>query len=123
MFQLIKYIFVGVINTVIGYITYFVCLKIGLIYTVAAIISQIVGSINSYFWNKFFTFKSKSKSKMEIIRFSIVSALQYLANISIITLLIRLFLLSDELAGLISIGACTVISYLGHKFYSFKKPL
>ncbi|HMM06120.1 MAG TPA: GtrA family protein [Clostridiales bacterium] len=123
--QFLRYAFVGVLNTIVGYGTYWLCLRFGLHYAIASLAGQILGTANSYVWNKFFTFRSKTatakKSLAEMVRFCSVYAAQYGANVGLIALFVHGIGLSEEWAGLIAMVLCTVISYVGHKFWSFKK--
>ncbi|MCL1925467.1 MAG: GtrA family protein [Defluviitaleaceae bacterium] len=112
----IKFLIVGVCNTFIAYAVYFILLQVGLRFFIAAGIGQIAGIINSYFMNKHFTFKSKSKSKMELVRFLIVYAFQYLFQITFIYFMP----FSYELAGLMILPLNPIISFLGHKYFTFK---
>lgn len=54
--QFIKFIFVGLLNTLISYGVYFVCLFWSAIY-ISNILKWIIGIINAFFWNNFFIFK------------------------------------------------------------------
>lgn len=119
--QIIRFGFVGVLNTIVGYGTYYIGIKCGLHYILASTISQIIGTAHSYIWNKKFTFKSEKKSFSELVRFVSVYVVQYVVNVSITGLFINFAGLSAELAGFISMVICTAISFLGHKFWSFKK--
>ena len=68
--QEIRFIIIGVLNTVIGTTVMFVAYNIGgLGYWISSSLNYIAGSIFSYYANKYFTFKATEKSKREIIRF------------------------------------------------------
>ena len=75
----IKFLMVGVINTLVGTSVMFVLYNvIGTGYWLASAANYIVGSIVSYFLNKYFTFKSNKQSLKEIIRFILNILLCYL---------------------------------------------
>jgi len=112
-----KFLFVGILNTIIAYVVYFILLQFGISFVIAQAIGQIAGVINSYFWNKHFTFKSKSKSKWEMVRFLMVYTFQYIFAITFIYLIP----LSYELAGFLILPINPVVSFLGHKYFTFKK--
>ena len=118
--QFIKFSLVGLINTAIFYATYFVLLQFGFFYAVAITIGTFVGIINSYIWNKFFTFSAKKKSVREMCKFLIVYGVQYISNLIIVFLCVRFVGISPELAGLVAIGVGVFISYFGHKFWTFR---
>lgn len=66
----IRFLIVGVINTIVGTGVMFVFYNIfhtG--YWIASASNYVIGSIVSYFLNKYFTFKSKKRSMKEVIRF------------------------------------------------------
>lgn len=54
--QFIKFGLVGVSNTVISYVTYVVCVYVGMHYILANIVSFIISVLNSYYWNNKFVF-------------------------------------------------------------------
>lgn len=119
--QFLKYIVVGFINTGAYYGIYYVMLKCGFSYALAVTSGTVVGSINSYFWNKFFTFRSKEKSIAEVIKFFVVYGVQYLSNLFTIYLCVNYVGISEELAGLAAIGVGFFISYFGHTYWSFRQ--
>ena len=119
--QFIKYVIVGLINTAIYYGIYYFMLKLGFSYTISLTVGTIVGIINSYFWNKYFTFRTKKITVSETVKFIIVYGVQYLSNLFIIYLCVEYAGISEELAGIAAIGVGTFIGYFGHKFWSFRE--
>ena len=68
----IKFLIVGVINTLVGSAVMFLLyngFRTG--YWIASACNYIIGSIVSYFLNKHFTFRSKEKSLREVITFAV----------------------------------------------------
>ena len=118
--QLVKFVFVGCLNVAIYYGLFVLMLQIGVHYIPATSIGMIIAIINSYFWNKFFTFKSSSRAFGEKIKFLIVHGVQYLCNILIIHLCVTLLNIMPELAGLFAVIIGMFVSFFGHKFWSFK---
>lgn len=119
-----RYAFVGCLNTVVGYAVYWAGIRLGLHFTLAMFFSQAAGTLHSYVWNRNFTFKSKTKdaakTAKEMLRFFSVCALQYFVNIGITALFTGVLHFSEEIAGLFAILICTVVSYFGHKLWSFR---
>ena len=65
-----KFILVGIINTIFGTAIMFISYNtLNLSYWISSALNYILGSILSYFLNKYFTFQSQGKSFNEIIRF------------------------------------------------------
>lgn len=119
-YQPIRFLFVGGLNTMVGYGLYALFLYIGVNYLIANTLSTIIGIFHSYFWNRYFTFKSKNKAFKEITKFVSVYAVSYLICTC------TLFIFKDKLninayvAGLLNIVINTLISYFGHKYISFR---
>jgi len=118
--QFIKFSVVGLINTAIFYATYYILLQFGFFYVVAITVGTLVGIINSYIWNKIYTFSTKKKSLRELCKFLLVYAVQYASNLFIVFICITFVEISPELAGLFAIGIGVFISYFGHKFWTFR---
>lgn len=125
-----RFILVGIMNTIIGTSVMFIAYNLfGLGYWISSALNYIIGSIFSYFANKYFTFKSEKKSGEEIVRFTINIVVCYFIaygvakpaiNILLGSLNLKISLL--EQAGML-LGMCIfiVINFLGQKFFVFKK--
>ena len=105
-----KFLIIGVGNTAVDFLVLTLLLLIypstsTLIYLGYKTISFTVASINSYFWNKYWVFKSSSsEKKSERIRFALVSGIGLALNVGSATtafyLAVRLFpLVSHIIAG------------------------
>ena len=68
----LKFIIVGIVNTAVGAAVMFALYNIfHCTYWVSSTMNYVVGSIVSFFLNKYFTFKSKAFSFKEVIYFII----------------------------------------------------
>lgn len=120
-YQPIRFLFVGGLNTLVGYGIYALLVYIGVNYLLANTISTIIGIAHSYLWNRFFTFKSKNKAIKEITKFVSVYIVSYLIGMCTLFIFKDKLNISAYIAGLINLVITTLISYFGHKYYSFKK--
>lgn len=116
----IRFLAVGILNTIVGYGVFALLISFNIHYSLASLISQVVGTIHSFFWNKFFTFKTKEYSISEVLRFFSVYAASYLINLLILFIFIDIFGSNKFIAGLITLLITTIISFWGHKYFSFK---
>jgi putative flippase GtrA len=128
----IRFLFVGCLNTLVGTgTTLLVYLAMG--YGIfdqsnitafetflATVIGYAVGTVHSYIWNKFFTFKSKEKSIGEFLRFVMVCVVQYGVNYGL-TLLAKQFIDMHFIYTIAVTLICMVISFVGHSLFSFGK--
>ncbi|MCL2852200.1 MAG: GtrA family protein [Defluviitaleaceae bacterium] len=123
--QFIRFSLVGVSNTLIFYIIYLAMLRIGFSYVIAVTVGTAVGIINSYVLNKIFTFRSgrKADGKQlgETIRFVTVYVVQYFVNIAVISVCVNVFGIAPELAGLPAVAIGVIVSFIGHKYWTFRK--
>jgi putative flippase GtrA len=117
----IRFVFVGGINTAVGFGFNVLFLALGMRVEVAQTLATVLGVINSYFWNKYFTFKSPKKSFAEIVRFVSVYLVSYLASLGINVLLYYHFGVNKYLSAFLCIFVTTLVSYFGHNFFSFKQ--
>lgn len=70
--QLVKYGIIGVSNTVITLLVFYVMnTLLGLAYGLANTVGYILGLINSFVWNRNWVFKTKSNLKKEAMLFAI----------------------------------------------------
>ena len=125
-----RFALVGLMNTIIGTSAMFIAYNVfGLGYWPSSAVNYIVGSIFSYFANKYFTFRSEKKSTKEIIRFIINIVVCYfiaytVAKPVISTLLGSFHLevsLLEQIEMLFGTGFFIIINYFGQKFFVFKK--
>lgn len=124
----IKFLIVGVINTLVGTSVMFLFYNVfhaG--YWVASALNYVVGSIVSFFLNKYFTFKSGEKSLSEVLRFIINITVCYIlaygiAKPCVHSLLGRYSLtVRDNAAMLVGMCLFVVLNYIGQRFLVFKR--
>jgi len=114
-----KFVFVGLLNTVIGYFSFAFFIVLGLHYNVAITYSSIIGIIHSYFWNKYFTFQTQKKCIFEIMRFVSVYGVVYIVNLFFLWLFVNEWHINELISQAFILVILTIISFIGHKFWSF----
>lgn len=118
--KIIRFLFVGVLNTVVWYAIYYLQLKLGINYILSNVIAYILATIHSYLWNKFFTFKTKEQSKEEIIRFILVCFASLAIGSCTLYLWVSILGIDKSTAGIINMFVTTIINWFGHNYFSFK---
>ena len=76
--------------------------------------------INSFIWNRRWTFKSDGRVTCELSKFMIVSMISLLLNMLLATSFIEILKLEPALAQAIVIIVIAVISFVLHKKWSFR---
>ena len=100
----------------------------------AAFVGTVIGSIVSYFLNKYFTFKNKEKGLKPALRFTINIAACLLIRVLVATGVSELCKATgftmfnmdvNTFAGYLSwaVGACVFVAcnYVGQRFFAFKE--
>ena len=126
--KFLKFICVGVINTLVGTGVMFLAYNIwGLGYWISSAANYVVGSIVSYILNKHFTFKNTAKDKKTIIRFVINIAACYLIAYGLAKPLVSRVLhqypinIRDNMSKLVGMGLFVVLNYLSQRYLTFKE--
>ena len=124
----LKFLVVGVVNTLVGTGLMFVLYNIFSVnYWISSASNYIVGSIVSYFLNKYFTFQNKERSAKQVIRFIVNITLCYLIAYGLAKPAVSAVLsgISENVQGNCSmlVGMClfVALNYLGQRFFVFKK--
>ncbi|MDI3542495.1 MAG: hypothetical protein PWP57_98 [Candidatus Atribacteria bacterium] len=120
--QFIKFNLVGIMNTAVDFGVFMILNRyLGLIYTISQVISYSCGMVNSYFFNKFWTFQKKEGfTAVEVVKFIFVN----LCSLGVSLLVLYVLqskggwkvLPSKVLATGFSVG----VNFLGNKFWVFE---
>ena len=125
--SMIRFIIVGVINTVIGTAIMFGLYNLlGVDYWISTASNYILVSILSYYLNKYFTFKNREKSLLQVVKFAINIAICYALAYGIAKPVVVLILsgqgekFQTNIAMLTGMVFFTGFNYLGQRFFAFK---
>lgn len=123
-----KFILVGMINTLVGTSVMFLCYNaLHLSYWISSGMNYVIGSIVSYFLNKYFTFKNKERSWKVIVRFVVNISVCYLIAYGVAKPLVAALLSGQSQSvqenGAMLVGMCLFVglNYLGQRFFAFKQ--
>lgn len=116
----IRYLGVGVINTIFGFGLIFALMFFGLSPELSNVVGYSFGVCLSYVLNKFFTFKSKTKNKAEFFKFIASMLIAYILNFIALKVLLE-FQINAYIAQIISGGVYTLSGFLLSKFWTFKE--
>ena len=131
-----EFIMVGILNTSVGMGLQFLFFNLcGWGEWISSIVGYILGSILSYFLNKYFTFKNKEKGWKPIAKFALNIAVCYGLAYGIAIPLTKWICVAnsltmfgwtvDKFAGNVSmlVGSCLFVAfnYIGQRFFAFKE--
>jgi putative flippase GtrA len=120
----ILYLVVGGWNTVFGYGVWAVLqylLGSHVHYLVVIVMSWPLAVLNAYLGYRFVVFQSRGPLLTELPRFSLVYLASLLANLAMLPLALQVLPLNIYLIQALFTVAVVVVSYLGHKYFSFRR--
>ncbi|MBN1323061.1 MAG: GtrA family protein [Methanotrichaceae archaeon] len=118
--QFSRFSLVGILNTIVGYGAFLILLG-HVNYMIALILAHFIGVCHSYVWNRRWTFKSRGIKTNEFLRFNSVYLAVLAVNALTLAFLVEWLGIRPEIGQLIALPVVTVISFTGHKHWSFKK--
>jgi putative flippase GtrA len=121
--QLGKFCCVGASGYVVNLVVYSALLDVAdLHYRVAATCSFLVAASWNYALNRLWTFRNqRGHFGYQGLRFFAVSALVYVGNLLLLTLLVEVGGLGKIVAQAIAIVLVTPLNFLGNKLWSFRR--
>ena len=131
----VRFLIVGVINTLVGTAVMFGLYNLAGLhkwgqvgYWISTVGNYTVGSVVSFFLNKHYTFKNKEKGRGVVIRFvvniAVCMVLAYgIAQRAVAAALADTFLsqqLQGNLSMLLGMGLFVLLNYFGQRFFAFR---
>lgn len=117
--QIIRFLIIGCINTAFAYGLYALFIFIGLHYTLAVLLANIIGICFSFKTLGTLVFDNPDNSR--IIKFFSVYIIGYFLNIGILRLLSATLLPNLYWAGMISSLLVAMFSFCANKYFVFRK--
>lgn len=121
--QFLRFAIVGGIATLMNLgLLYFSTEFLKIYYLISAILAWILSGIFNFLLNKKWTFNENIRDRtiMKYLKFSVVSIIALLFNISFLYLLTELFQIYYMLSQIMALSLSLGINFLGNKFWTFK---
>lgn len=120
----VAFLIVGAINTAVGFgwFTLFTfTLERWIGYMGVLVLAQIVSVLCAFVLYRKFVFRVRGNVLRDLVRFSMVYVVAFLVNAALLPLLVELVGLHVLLAQALIVFVTTVVSYLGHRYFSFAR--
>lgn len=124
----VRFLLVGVINTLVGCGTMFLLYNWAhCSYWLSSAANYIIGGIVSFFLNKYFTFRKKEWSWKQVLKFAVNVAVCYLLAygfakpLTMRALAGQSLWLQENVAMFVGMCLYTALNYLGQRFFAFRK--
>ncbi len=117
----LKFVVVGVTNTLGGYAFYAALLVLGVNYALALTLEYVAGIAYGFLLNKRWTFKAQGESAQQALRFVALYGFIYVLNVALLMLLVERWTLGPFLAQIFILGFLTLLSFAVQKRWIFTK--
>lgn len=124
----IKFVIVGVVNTLVGTGLMFVLYNVFSVnYWISSASNYVVGSIVSYFLNKYFTFQNRERSLRQIILFVLNITVCYLLAYGCAKPAVSFVFegagekVQENIAMFVGMAGFVILNYLGQRLVVFKR--
>ena len=122
-----RFLIVGVVNTIFGTTVMFSLYNLaGCSYWISSAANYILGSILSFFLNKYFTFQNRERSWGQVVRFTVNIAACYLVAYGVAKPAVRMLLsgqsvsIQENAAMLAGMCLFTGLNYFGQRLFAFR---
>jgi putative flippase GtrA len=123
--QGIRYLLVGVFNTIFGY-GFFALLEISaghvIPYMVVLLIAQVVSTFVAYVLYRSLVFKVRGRFWRDLVRFSLVYAGAFAVNLVLLPVMVSVLGWSVLLSQALIVGGTVIASFFAHRNFSFRRP-
>ncbi|GHV71394.1 hypothetical protein FACS189420_6370 [Bacteroidia bacterium] len=136
LIQALKYGIIGVMNTLLTAVTIWVMMRFvfgvkndetvsSLIISISNTIGYIVGLVNSFLWNRSWTFKSKKSWKVDFYKFMLAFLICFALQLLLVNGLNNYVHIDTDInfayiCQLIGIVFYTLLNFMCNKYYTFK---
>jgi putative flippase GtrA len=122
--QFLKFGIVGISNTLLTAVTIWLLLRVFHSSNyLANIVGYVVGLVNSFIWNRRWTFENHAQIGATIFKFIVTFAVSYLLQLGFLWLLLHQTGIDDYFCQLLSIVVYTVVNFFMNKYYTFKTEI
>lgn len=122
--QFVKFGFVGLSNTLVSLLTYYVVIFCGGHYLFANTLGFVLGTLNAYWWNSHFVFKSevvqnKASGMASLFKSFVSYGASFVLSSVLLYFQVQMLGISEMVAPVINVMITTPINFLMNKLWVF----
>lgn len=125
-YEVISYLFCGVLTTVVNYVSYFIVRALGGNVALSNALAWVFAVLFAYFSNKILVFQSRNWSLSalwkEFVPFIVCRLLSFVFDMAFVLVTVDLLFWNEALAKIGSNVFVMIANYFASKFFIFKKP-
>lgn len=126
--QFFKFGLVGLTNTFISYVVYFILIRFGCYYLIASVIGFMASILNAFYWNNKYVFKENAGQQRSIITAFIKTLISYagtgliLANL-LLFLWVDILSIPDYIGPILNLLVTIPLNFILNKLWAFKEKV
>lgn len=117
--SLLKYLCVGIINSILGYAIIFILIYVGVIAEISNFLGYFIAIFVSFYLNKYFTFNNGVKNKLQILKFMFSMVISYILNLIVMSFSYRILEINVYISQILGGFVYTFTGYLLSKNWVF----
>lgn len=124
IWQFFQFAVVGLSNTIINYLVYFILILFNVHYIIANVVGFFVSVLNAFYWNNKYVFKEEDNKKHSILKKFFKVLIAYagtglLFNNILLVLWIEILGMNEMIAPIISLLITIPLNFIINKFWAF----
>ena len=117
--SLIKYLCVGIVNSILGYAIIFILIYVGVIAEISNFLGYFIAIFVSFYLNKYFTFNNGVQNKLQILKFMFSMVISYIFNLIVMSFSYRILEINVYISQILGGFVYTFAGYLLSKNWVF----
>jgi putative flippase GtrA len=117
--QWLRFVLVGVSNTLLYAATYALLERAGVQYVLASALAFVVGALNSYALNRRWTFRSRARRAPELARFLCAQLVGVAASLSLLAVLVEIAGLNPLVGQVVAFPVASLITFVLSREWAF----
>jgi len=118
--QFVRYLVVGVGNTLLSFIAYRLLLAIDTPYAVAALLAFAVGALNGYIFNRRWTFAARDTTRSRVLYVGL-QAFGAVTTSLLVVVFVRWLSVPHGIAYLAAVPPVTVTLFVANRLWTFRE--
>ncbi|PIC05200.1 GtrA family protein [Anoxybacillus flavithermus] len=120
--MLVRFAVVGIGNTLVDFVVFFFLASIGVPYVFSQVCSYTAGMMNSYVWNRTWTFQVRKKASVqEFLQFIFINLVSLSTTIVLLYLLHKLAEMQLFSSKAVATVAGMAVNFAGSRFWVFER--
>ncbi|WP_052347891.1 GtrA family protein [Imhoffiella purpurea] len=114
-----RFIIVGLVSNFLLYLLYLILTKIGFGYKIAMTLLYVLGVLQTFVFNKAWTFQYAGNHPDILVRYIIVYAFGYFFNLVLLMVFVDIIMLPHAIVQAVAIVLCGALIFFGQKLWVF----